>query len=534
MGDGISIKGSTEAPDLQEQSSNRAGGNTGRSKKVPHIQAIMAGYARPSQLGEDGHNYVEYLTKGLEKLGRKVTSKFYNDNNVDCVLISDSSRGHVLLVFGETYVPRVAQPARGRGGYQENPQLVPPTEQLQNIEKDIASALGDGHTLLNNVVVQRDDYPLVDKMTGYINNLFKVHDDSTVREFTVDAFDGSILRVDSNMAIVTAAVKDLYPVSKLPHFNCGFAVYLRDSNRHSEVEEQLLFAVTAYTRFVDTGVSQSFNRNARDLRQFIPIVTVTSIVSPMASPQITAMAKVFAADKLIKSNGWLQPYAEFTDKCNIGNLIDGEDGKPFEITTRPVLEEFVFNYLYSPFLAIDVTDGAPIAPDLYNYLEPEGLNVIRDGAEQFLGLAEGSLDENPIVRQTSDEFIGPYKFGDDSRSADYLHFISEGAPREAVAPLLYLPEEAPEFRPAIITTYDEKFAPTYSNHTVILESSYIGELAAGLAGLNVQWDTIDGYVNNAYSNLMSGGNEYDVVGGLGRARLASTRRGSRRSIMRRR
>lgn len=470
-----------------------AGMNTG----APNLTDIVAQLGRSSELSSEANQYIESLTEALKKeFGEdKVIVARIPDKLLDIYRVTYANNT-IMLTFGETYITPIDS-------------HIPPTDQIGPAANVLRATVGG--TLLNNIVITRNDYKEVSKMATHIINVFKFAI-GTFGQITIDSLRKGRYTVSTNITEVRDAIKRFNPKSTMPRTDIGIVLYAKEEvggvgNQPGVTQSTPILVIGAYTNIVSTAGTSASYTIGNNSPSFLPIVTITSILSQVMTPEIISIAIPLATDDFIRRNGWLRNYTKFSKKdANLGALTPDEKGKPYFIDNMSVLLEFYTKHLSRPFLAIDITDGYARIPGIEGLRY--GTDIVQRGIAKFLNLNESEA-AGEIVYQRFCEYIGELENGTDSREVDYLNMVAKGVTdMNQLLRYLYIPSE-PHHRAQLINkSCDMK--SLYTNVRVVLNPEYIDRISAYVATkFNPIWENC--VVENNLGNLsINGGNQFAI------------------------
>jgi hypothetical protein len=317
---------------------------------------------------------------------------------------------------------------------------------------------------------------------------------------TIDSLRKGKFTISTNISEVRQAISKLNPKAQMPRTDIGLVLYSTEEVgvQNSPIKQtQIVLVVGGYTKMVSTAGSPTSYGIGASAPSFIPIVTITSILSQIMTSEMISLAIPLATEEFIRRAGWLKPYTRFDKKnpsMNLGHLILGDNGKPFFIENMTMLLEFARTHIGKPHLAIDVTDGVPRIPGI------EGLrygnDAVQRGIARFLNV-DAKVTMGDMVSNRYLEFIGEISSsGEDTRNIDYLTLIANGVTdMNILLRYLYISNEPQKRLELVSKSYEVK--SLYTNVCVVLDAAYIDAMSAKVAEkFRPLWENINAPENN--------------------------------------
>lgn len=466
--------------------------------QAKNILDLMQSMQTASQLSDAGR---EYVTKIAQALGIKEPIRLPSDK-FESVIFTDSGMRGVLIIFAETY---------------RNLEGVPATEFIRDIAARFKSM---GGTLLESVVINDYDYRNVDRMVSWLSNTFTSNSDPRVANLSVSTLIQTDYYVVTDMTEVRNFITAYSPHSVPERDDIGALVCAVVPKQNvfggrTETEYRPIFAFTGYTEMVANNSSAFGTRT-----QFIPIVTISSIVSALPARNLIGFVLPLAADLFIRRGLWLRPYSQFAaDRPNLGTLITEEGTTNMWFAKDiPQRNAFLSQYVVQPSLAVDVTDGRARIAGLDNLIwHPE--KSVADVAN-FLGQSMNMI--NPVMLKYTN-YVGTVagnkgELPVDSRTVDYLNLATDIKSIDRLRPFLYQPP-VPFERMRQIKDLKSDVVTLYSSTRAVLDVTYVKFLATALsqAGMKITYDSMNNQGEFSFDALLAANstNNFSNLTGFG-------------------
>lgn len=449
----------------------------------------------PSVLSEDGEAYIKRIEAAVQASGRQVEAKRIVGANYEARVLSYANQ-LVGFVFGETYVAGVDG--------------LPKAACITDFRNSLAAAGLDQNTLVQFIVVEKEDYAKVDLMAAYVTNLFMASDRKEIRDLSASQFSGPNFRITTDIATVRNFVESVWPLATMPRCDVGFLLYaLRpidkafEKDGRQQMQQIPMVAVTGYTDFTYAAGNSMYAPQMK----YAPTFVCTGIHSKIVSPKISAIGMALASYLFIRQGRWLDQFSTFTKGSpDIGNLLTDDKGHLVHVASINDRNRVLDNYLSTklPFFALDLQLGAPVVPGLIDMYSDVGrFNLAID---QFTGGKGAQNSQNPR-QATPRRFDGRVRIAKngkadfvDTRSVDYLELVQNGISPQDASEFLQFTMEPKSKADALKRFYpDVQFE--YVTDRVILNPNWIDAVAADLGQtLKVQ---IEGGFNQSTYDIMS-------------------------------
>ena len=473
------------------------GTETGTTNRLPSILELLAMTSSSSRLGEDARKYAARIDSILEDAKVGIVNYPVSIDKIESrVYVDTINKAAIILMFDESYD-------------QANIDNIPPAERFLEIIDAFHVHHADVPNILQSIVVSKEDYACADNMAAFIMNAFATFAGKTSK-LSINNLANSRFSVITNIEVVRNFVKAISPHAVPARDDIGalICIDVPVSNKSrfnvQEYEQKPFMAITGYTRFMtpeDAGINK-----------FVPIVTVTDIISAIPNKSLLSLALPIAADAMIMQALWARPYSTFAkDKPNIGALYsDSKTGKPYFIQSIEEFHQFVRDRLTNPFLAIDIAEGRArmVGIDQFVY---DRTNAVAD-IQNFLG-CQLDLNADPSIC-TMKSYTGYMSVNGafkDTRNVDYLALAPAVPDCRQVQNFLRQPMLPNKRIEEIRRIYPDGVKNLYSTTTLVLSSAIINQMAQRVASvLKLTYDTPSSADYNINNLLTSGANAFDT------------------------
>lgn len=345
------------------------------------------------------------------------------------------------------------------------------------------------YKIVNTQVIQPCDYVRVDQMARYLR-MTLVAGKSEFRNVQARTINSCAYVVDPDVNVARRFIERINPSAVMPRTDIGFTVLARRPRRQSvqgprgPQNNSELFELAAVGGYVEILTAQD---PVSRQHKYLPMIHITSIASDLQLPFVIPMCLAIAADQLLASGRWLQPFMSFQKgRPNLGQLFpDTKDPSKLWFTSKPSdIEELRQRHFMPPMLALDVTDGLARNPNLEAYGYAPHADRVYDHIQDFFG-STVSLNRGvaPYDLRGMD-FVGVY--GDqkgtlvDSRCMDYLSLVAEGASDMETNSLLQYFRD-PQVRARVVSNKTAgSFKSLYRNNVAVLSPILLSTLAAAV------------------------------------------------------
>lgn len=240
---------------------------------------------------------------------------------------------------------------------------IPPTVVLQDAKASywrMKNITVNAPTIFPPLTITKYDYPCVDKMAAWIYANFHVA--TLGSSITADVLTTELIQITPIMSDVESFVQEFSPhgIPARADFGFKFSIvpknqgYQDRSNFFSSYKSGVydIAAVTAYVELVTA------DRTPQGIQRYTPIVHISDVITRIPSLRVYLMLIAWSAEMFIRYGLWKNQFVCFNkDKPNIGNLMVEADGNLSFVDNQAKLDNFIYNYLTQPILAVDVVDG---------------------------------------------------------------------------------------------------------------------------------------------------------------------------------
>lgn len=467
--------------------------NAGIDTSVPSLYELTTTANFASQLDQAGKTYLSELVDYLKKKPG-VDVRTVNSSHVEARYVVDrNTKSLVLLLFADTYV----------GPSNMAPSILSASI-IDTIHADDKETLS--YDALQTITVTREDYALSNNMGAFILNLFESFG-GRASQMTVQSLRGHKIHVITNIEEVRQFVRSVSPHAVPARDDIGFLFCIdRRNNNPFNIQTPDLdkvFAVTGYTRFLSP--------EAAGCDKFLPVVTITDIVSKVANTSLLGLILPIAVDMFIRGNLWTTPYRTFAKgRPNLGNLMLDPATKTPKFTESELDLNVVLNsWMVQPYFAIDIADGRARMPGIDALTSETGIVDVYETIQRFYGFSqppnEPALTDKNLSVFKLINYTGTYIDSGttkDTRCVDYLNVIDKIKDYNKVKHLLQQPYDRDKQLEYIREFCPENTRTLYEVATVVLTSQAIVDLSMLMnAGLNnvqayITYDTApQGFMN---------------------------------------
>ncbi len=388
----------------------------------------------------------------------------------------------VLIGFAEDYLPPADKP--------QLPVVYHLTELSQLMNQQ-------GHQVIYTLVIRPEDYVNALKYANHLTPILKIAAEPENFKLNLASLSGLNYEVRTDLAYVRSVIDAYNPSTVRPPVDVG--IVIRAKGKEQGAKPHDLIAIGATTRFVAKSQDGTCTNTGKD---FIPFVSITSIVTPTPSVSMALFGISVAADYLLPRENWLAQFRNFAASENVGNLIVDTNGEPFKVKDPAVLHEMKSTRLEAPVLTVDILDGSPRVPGLESIVSNHAKSEVAD----FMGINVEQLTE-PVSTQTHIQFSGADAAGEDTRKHTYLYFMSQK------------PEGYRDYLKLLVRNTDPAFSlraieeimgvgttkPLYINASVLLNGNFLNVIARAMTqALSITWEADKGVINNLSGTPVTG------------------------------
>ena len=447
------------------------------SGKVLSLNDILLGMKSCSKLDSAALNYVDEINRIFADGNQHITSFPVSTDKIEArCFMDETTKTAVNILFAETH---------------QSLDLTPPAARSKEV-MDAAIAIKNEAKVVQSIVVNKDDYGLAGNMAAFLSNAFKTVGSGAAANLSAANFKNVKISAITNIEMVRSYIRQISPHATPSRDDIGVLLCIEVPtqnviNGRIENEQKPFMALTGYTRVMNP-------QDANTGIKFVPIPTITDIVTSIPNPNLLAMALPLAADAFIVQALWTRPYTTFRSGMpNLGNLIqDAASKKPLFVDSNEAFHTFIRTYMTNPYLAIDITEGRARALGIDALIgNPAG---VMNNIKNFFG-ADAAIDltsRNPILMMFQN-YTGTYLdkgVVKDTRCVDYLEMASKFTDHKQISHLLLQPNQ-PQMRiEAVRGIFPDATKSLYITTTVILDAFAISNMAqaVGAAGIAPQYD----------------------------------------------
>ena len=449
---------------------------------APVFFSVYSKYARSSYLSEDGKQYMNRVKEAIAGLGgRDADSISYlpiKTPRVEGISVVDSAKKLAInLLFGETYQATV--------------DTSNPTDQTEEIYR-IIQTQDPSIQPIETVTVDKPDYVKSDNMAAWCLNMFRCASSDVTDHLVAGSFSGNRFTVKTDINAVRDFIAKVSPHAIPARDDIGVLVFVEVSKTNSQgvrtIEQIPLFAATGYTHIMASDPNLIGGATFGDAGKFLPIVTITDIVSHIPSTRLLSIALPICIDAFITNQMWQRPYGTFkNDAPNIGNVLTLDGNKQGFCDNKQTFYSTLNTYYAKPFIALDVTRGRCRPLNIDNIgIRPQ---VVMHDLEQFVGhpIVEAGMENNFVVRQWV-SITGRYTENGvekDTRNVDFFNLATKIKDNSQIWPWLQQPANINGQIDAIKQLYGAA-TPLYLNTTYVLHSTVVDQIAIALANSGIR------------------------------------------------
>ena len=486
------------------------GAGSKTAKDLPLFINVISRLETQMTLTEKGREYHETLRKALEdkswgKFSIKTTRL---TEPSEAYLFYDESKGSgIIIVYMETQYVADHEDSLVR---------------LYGKARSTVSSMFDKNFSIMNVIgVFPEDYDKIGAMIADIKNTFISDADEEFHDLTVNAIESMNFSINPNLEKVRSFIRNISPHGIMPAMDFGFTVdimmpkqqnqyFVTGFNQKRDYETKTIAAIVAKTNFLCNnalgGMPGSFNPMGNagfgNQQYFLPVITITDIVSAIKSPELLPLFLTLAQQTFISTGLWKEPFKNFGVKgaINIGNLLENQQTHQLlEMSSGPDVEAFIATYCRPPIMALAVTEGRSRTLGMEWLSDATLSKQIIDAFDRFI---DSSVTTDPVVMRYA-EYTGTCSINGemvDSRYVDYLHIVADN-PNEAanLRPLLMLYSN-PIDRAKMIRSISSDFKSKYITMNCALKAEVLNIMANFITPkIRVQIDSANN--NNSWIGL---------------------------------
>lgn len=348
------------------------------TKQGMGVFSLLSGALKCSVMSQEAEAHLEDLQKKLAQGGVTTTRTQIPFDQFEVVVLSSiKTKLGVALLYSENF----------------NPQAI---KSLVEVKQEIQKKVGNV-SVIQPILVFPVDYPKVPILARQIQFMIGF-DREEMRKNILDwtyvdhtKKDNIQFVVTNKPSLVRDVVNRLSPHSVPARCDYGIAVYItsakefyyEDKNNINYNKMEPIMAVTAYNRFIVSPKNRA---------KYIPIVTISEIVSALPDPGLMIIGLQFAIDRFVMGQDWLSPYRNFDPKApNLGTLtLDPETGKMGFVKNEEEKIQLVENLFEDVWCSLDHVTGRLMIPGMERFDPMSGGETqasSRKFVSDFLGIA---------------------------------------------------------------------------------------------------------------------------------------------------
>ena len=427
--------------------------------KAPSLLDIINNMKSSSRLDAAALDYIDEIDRIFKDGHEPISSLPIATDKIEArAYIHEPSRYAIVLLFAESH---------------QAIDMTPPAARVNSVIEALAARKSDV-MVVQSIVVCKEDYVLASKMAAFISNAFQTVSGGIATHLNVDNLKNIRISVVTAIDKVRDYVRSVSPHAVPDRDDIGIMLCLEVENKKTgfqrEVELRPFLAITGYTKVMNPQDSGTGTK-------FVPIPTITNVISSIPNSALLSMALPMAADAFIIQGLWVRPYASFRTGCpNLGNLIvDPTSKKPLFTDTNEAFHMFTTQYMTAPFLAIDVTEGRarPLGIDSLVTNPERVMNNIR----AFFNAPNIEFGQNNGRLMMFSNYTGSYVDAGsvkDTRYVDYLELACKMTNHKEIEDLLMQPNQPHVRIERVRSIYTENTKSLYITTTVVLDANAIG------------------------------------------------------------
>jgi hypothetical protein len=360
-----------------------------------------------------------------------------------------------------------------------------------------------GVTLLETIVVRKEEYDRAGQMASFIKNTIISSANGHLSTMSLEAFGGTEYLVTADMQRVRSFIQQRSPHAVPARDDIGVLLYAKAPkadapqstfNPRDRYNLVPVMAITGYTQFFLQAPVTTMAPGGMAFGQpkFMPMTIVTDIVADLRNPQMMAIGLALAVDAFIIRYGWLNQFNSYTEnEPNIGRLInDPKTNRPWVAKNVAQRDDFLQKYLTSPtpLLAIDVQEGRARIPSL-SYLIRNHEQLLA-ALSKFTGQDFGKMD--PVVGRYP-QFDGQVVLGStqtvDSRCIDFLRMAVDIPNTDDLARFLLQLTDIRAGLEEVRRLFPNTTVGLYATMRCVLQPAFVTMVASGLQSrIRIEYD----------------------------------------------
>jgi hypothetical protein len=357
-------------------------GSETSSIRMSNLDKKLNSYTKGSSLSPAGLEYRNTIIDAL------VDKNLINPDDVKSMFL----HGYGEVVFLKGIKDNVFALIMKRGRNINNP---PPTTRMKEITHKMRSIYNPKASLFDLLVINEEDYHLVDVACRHIINAFVYATDTNKLTLADVGGHGNAnpekkFYIDTNYYNVMSMVDQTCVHAVKPRIDYGFVLSVTDNNNdnNSFENKEELIVVGAYTDFLKK--SHIYQPHEKVI---VPIINISYIGAVMPDRELLAIVLPMIVKEFIESTMWMRPYLTrgAEDSFNLGAFIN----KP-QLTDQNEAFHIINSFFTSPEIALMVSNGRQTIPGLSDFVYDHA-KVVKF-MYKFLGVDSSQADKVNIAK----------------------------------------------------------------------------------------------------------------------------------------
>ena len=460
------------------------GGATVKPRETPgaapaagNIMSKIQARQKTLTLSSDGKKFCSELKELAADGNAGWIFEYFRSNGIDTMMIIDKTERYGIVL-----------------GFAESSSRVTNIPCVLNTAPAVDMLKAKGITVLNTLIIGREDYPKVSVAYQNISDTLDAFLDSPSASVTIADFKGFEIVMSTNATEVQEFVDRNSMHTVLPRADVGATFKLLKPGE--KLEEALPFGVmTGYTTFLSKPSPTAFG-NVQP--EFTPLFHM-EFHTGLCDPAMLCLFLIPGYEHYCDQYGWISQFDTFNvGETNIGYLIPGEDGKPWFCPDRQHRDLFIRQYI--PHKAVGCLDcmtgrhQLPLALMLKG--TPEANAAFRSRIARFLNIADDpQLIPDPVIYTAPIfEYTGViYRdVAVDSRVVDYQFLVNTGVTNQMQLEPWTNYYGDPTIKPELfVEWFGGNWEPRYQNNIKILNPAFLNLVSQHLnaAEIKITFDT---------------------------------------------
>lgn len=338
--------------------------------------------------------------------------------------------------------------------------------------------------ILNVIGIGPEDYDKINTMITDIKNTFISDIEADFVSMNIETIKSSKFIINSSIERVNTFIRMQSPHGIPMAMDTGFTIdiqypsakqqtFMINQNNHNNMETMTLAAITAKISFVaDNAMANNTMFGSQfggmtPQKLFLPVITITDIVTIVKSPNLIPVYLCAAYKAFIQNGLWKATFKNFGVKnaVNIGNLVENPTTHTlYEFSTEADVEAFINACCHSPIIVVATNEGRSRIPGIEWFASDRSKDILGGLFNTFTSSNAFDPNKFSIVNYRYPEYIGYTIFNGeyvDSRYVDFLRMVRDN-PNNALEfrPLLQLDGD-PVNRVRMIRSFSPEFTTKY-------------------------------------------------------------------------